>query len=79
SAPGAGIFRPLKSIGDRVEAGEVVATVGEVALKAQVPGVVRGLLRAGLRVSEGFKVGDIDPRANREHCFTISDKARAVG
>ncbi len=25
-----------------------------------------------------MKVGDIDPRAAREHCFTISDKSRAV-
>ena len=26
-----------------------------------------------------MKVGDVDPRAEVEHCFTISDKARAVG
>jgi xanthine dehydrogenase accessory factor len=25
-----------------------------------------------------MKIGDIDPRAVREHCFTISDKSRAV-
>jgi len=26
-----------------------------------------------------MKVGDVDPRGVVEHCFTISDKARAVG
>ncbi|MFQ6111045.1 MAG: selenium-dependent molybdenum cofactor biosynthesis protein YqeB [Nitrospinota bacterium] len=78
-APSGGVFRPLKSIGDRVEAGEAVAEVGGVPLRAEISGVLRGLLRGGIRVSEGFKVGDIDPRGSREHCFTISDKARAVG
>jgi xanthine dehydrogenase accessory factor len=24
-------------------------------------------------------VGDLDPRAKREHCFTISDKSLAIG
>lgn len=27
---------------------------------------------------EGQKLGDVDPRARPEHCFTVSDKARAV-
>jgi xanthine dehydrogenase accessory factor len=26
-----------------------------------------------------MKVGDVDPRAILEHCFTISDKSRAIG
>jgi xanthine dehydrogenase accessory factor len=26
-----------------------------------------------------MKVGDLDPRRERVRCFTISDKARAVG
>jgi xanthine dehydrogenase accessory factor len=41
--------------------------------------VVRGLLREGVEVKKGMKVGDIDPRGKREHCFTISDKSRAIG
>ena len=38
------------------------------------------LAATGLRASEvaGLKIGDVDPRGVREHCFTISDKARAV-
>jgi xanthine dehydrogenase accessory factor len=41
--------------------------------------VVRGLIHAGLSVWAGLKIGDIDPRAQREHCFTLSDKSLAVG
>jgi xanthine dehydrogenase accessory factor len=26
-----------------------------------------------------MKVGDLDPRGNRDYCFTISDKALAIG
>ena len=26
-----------------------------------------------------MKAGDIDPRCAREHCFTVSDKALAIG
>ncbi|WP_330586671.1 hypothetical protein [Aminipila terrae] len=26
-----------------------------------------------------MKAGDIDPRAKKENCHTVSDKARAIG
>ena len=45
----------------------------------EIDGILRGLLRDGLAVTEGFKVADVDPRCRPEHCFTISDKARAIG
>jgi xanthine dehydrogenase accessory factor len=81
-APESGRFVASCAIGDRVDAGQVVAAVeGErgVEIRAVLDGVVRGLLRSGQEVPKGFKVGDIDPRGKREHCFTISDKARAIG
>jgi xanthine dehydrogenase accessory factor len=81
-APAPGRFVAVCAIGDRVVAGQVVAAIdGErrAEIRAGLDGVVRGLLRTGLEVPKGFKVGDIDPRGKREHCFTISDKARAVG
>lgn len=77
-SPAGGRFEPICRIGDRVERGQAVARVGGQEVKAQIPGVLRGLLREGLEVSPGFKVGDVDPRAKPEHCFTISDKSRAV-
>ncbi|MGZ3589807.1 MAG: selenium-dependent molybdenum cofactor biosynthesis protein YqeB [Thermodesulfobacteriota bacterium] len=74
-----GIFHPQKSIGERVNKGAVVAVVDDFPVIAKISGVVRGLLRDGVEVKKGMKVGDIDPRGKRENCFTISDKARAIG
>ena len=74
-----GIFHSHKSIGIRVNKGSVVAVVDDFPVIAEISGVVRGLLREGVEVKKGMKVGDIDPRGKRELCFTISDKARSIG
>lgn len=78
-APADGPFESLVSIGDTVTSGQSVARVAGTEVKAAIDGVVRGLLPAGLFVTRGMKAGDIDPRCRREHCFTVSDKARAIG
>lgn len=78
-APGAGIFKAHAKIGDMVTSGQVVGYVDDLPLTSSIDGVLRGLLRSGLEVSPGFKTGDVDPRAAREHCFTVSDKALAIG
>jgi len=74
-----GTFRPQRSIGDRVNKRSVVAVVDDFPVIAKISGVVRGLIREGVEVRKGMKVGDIDPRGKREFCFTISDKARSIG
>ena len=74
-----GIFHPVAHIGDTVAEGDVVATVDGEPVYALMPGTVRGMLPDGLRVKQGMKSGDIDPRCEYNHCFTISDKARAIG
>ena len=74
-----GIFHPVAHIGDMVAEGDVVATVDGEPVYALMPGTVRGMLPDGLRVKQGRKSGDIDPRGEYNHCFTISDKARAIG
>ena len=77
-APVAGPVEPLRSIGDTVEAGEPVLAVRGVVAAAAIGGVVRGLIRPGYPAHEGLKVADVDPRCVREHCFSVSDKARAI-
>jgi xanthine dehydrogenase accessory factor len=77
-AESAGIFRGVRAIGDPVGRGEVVGYVDEAPVRSRLDGVLRGLLRSGLKVRPGFKLGDVDPRGNREHCFLVSDKALAV-
>ncbi len=74
-----GIVKPLKKIGDIVKEGDVLAMIGDTEVKAQIPGVLRGMIHEGMYVPEGFKIGDVDARGNVANCFTISDKARAVG
>ena len=74
-----GPFEPLAEIGQTVKKGDVVARVNGVETVAEMDGVVRGMLPAGLEVFKGMKSGDIDPRCEVRHCFTISDKARAIG
>ncbi len=82
-APCAGRLFGIHQIGDQIHEGDIVAIVksGEVTvpITAAIPGILRGLVRDELVVNTGMKVGDIDPRAIREHCFTISDKSRAIG
>lgn len=74
-----GIIKPIVKIGDYVEAGQIVAYIGSEPILASISGTVRGMLQEGLTVFKGMKSGDIDPRCKREHCFSISDKARAIG
>ena len=51
-----------------------------VPVRATFTGLLRGLIRDGYPVPEGFKIADIDPRASEhDNCFRISDKARAIG
>ena len=78
-APKEGIFVGVKKIGDTLEAGETVALVDGVPMKAALSGVLRGLLPDGIHVRAGMKSGDVDPRGNREACFTVSDKSLAIG
>lgn len=78
-APISGIIKPLCKIGDLVKKGDVVCQVGDEKIVAEIDGVVRGMIREGLEVEKGLKIGDIDPRAIRKLAFTISDKARKIG
>jgi xanthine dehydrogenase accessory factor len=78
-APAKGKIVPLHQIGDLVKAGEIIAEVEGIPLKAEISGVLRGLIYPQSWVARGMKVGDIDPRGIREFCFTVSDKARSLG
>ncbi|MHB8332215.1 MAG: selenium-dependent molybdenum cofactor biosynthesis protein YqeB, partial [Candidatus Dormibacteria bacterium] len=78
-APRAGRFLGCQQIGEAVAAGATVATVEGEPVISGIAGILRGLLHDGVEVTGNMKVGDVDPRAIPSHCFTISDKARAVG
>lgn len=78
--PCKGVFRTSHNIGDFVKKGEAVARVNGEEVRAKIDGILRGILRDNTYVTENFKVGDVDPRVDQlENCFSISDKARAIG
>ena len=78
-APAAGRFKTTKSIGDFVMAGEIIGTVAGQKFFSRIDGVLRGLIRSETSVPRGLKIGDVDPRGKKQYCFTISEKARAIG
>lgn len=77
-APVSGELQVLRDIGEEVAAGDGVARVGGIEVRAAIAGILRGMARNGLHVDAGLKIGDIDPRADRSSCFTVSDKAMAI-
>lgn len=72
-------------IGAHLEEGELIAEVipkidnHNYPINAPLKGVMRGLIHSGIQVTSGLKIGDVDPRDNREFCYLVSDKALAVG
>ncbi len=77
-APAEGRLRSDKKIGDSVVTGELVGKIDNTGVPAQISGILRGLIRPNSNVRKGLKIGDIDPRGNKDYCYTISDKARAI-
>ncbi|WP_434511415.1 selenium-dependent molybdenum cofactor biosynthesis protein YqeB [Desulfitobacterium sp. AusDCA] len=79
----AGTFRAARKIGERVARGDVLGIIeGEQrqdSVLSPLGGIVRGLIQTGTYVASHIKIGDIDPREEKEYCWTISDKARAIG
>ena len=78
-SPCSGIFKSSLNIGTLVKQNDVVGHVDDKPVVAQIDGVLRGQIRNNTMVTEHLKIGDIDPRGNRQHCTTISEKARAIG
>jgi len=84
-APLDGILITQAQIGDSLEEGQLIAEVYSPATQEQAAvvspfkGVLRGLLRNGMKVTRGLKLGDVDARNDPGICRLVSDKALAVG
>ena len=78
-APDDGIFHMLRDIGSVVEAGDVAGEVNGLPMQCTISGVLRGILADGTPVHKGMKSGDVDPRCKVEYCYSVSDKALAIG
>jgi xanthine dehydrogenase accessory factor len=79
-APANGLFVGYAQIGDHVEEGQEIAVISnQDTVTSPLKGVLRGLIHSGLQVTSGLKIGDVDPRDEREACFLVSDKALSIG
>lgn len=78
-APQDGVFSSDADIGMLVKKGQIVGSVSGAPVTAGLDGALRGLIRPGVQVTRGLKIGDVDPRGDVSYCYTISEKARAIG
>ncbi len=78
-APADGELIAHGEIGDHFDKGQIIAEVAEMPLHAPFDGSLRGLIRPGLFVKKGLKIGDLDPRDDPRYCTLISDKSLALG
>lgn len=78
-APCDGTMETQHKIGDVVKKGETICTVNSTPVTASIDGILRGCIRPQSHVRSGLKLGDVDPRGELDNCYTISEKARALG
>lgn len=77
-SPRNGLVKHVKVLGDMVRKGETILYVDDTPVNATIDGLLRGLIRE-IMVKSKEKIGDIDPRGVKEYCFSITEKARAIG
>jgi len=77
-APCAGHSEACAAIGDLLQQGDRIAEIAGRPIRAPFDGILRGLIHPTVTTRAGMKIGDVDPRGNRDDCFTISDKALAI-
>ena len=78
-ADASGLFCTPFNIGDIVDEGAEIGDIAGKSINSPFKAVIRGMLRSGTIVQRGMKIGDLDPRCDRELCYLASDKALAVG
>ena len=78
-APTDGVVTWGFQIGEMVKGEQILGTVDGQEVRAPFDGVIRGLIAPGTEVPEGLKIGDVDARGDASACYTISDKALAIG
>jgi xanthine dehydrogenase accessory factor len=70
---------PAASAAGRPAAIDPAPSLPGIVVKTSIAGILRGVLRDGLRIAARTKIADVDPRGAAEYCFTVSDKSWAVG
>ena len=74
-----GEIKAFARIGDLLDAGDLIAEIRGMQIKAPFKGILRGIIHEGLKVTKGMKIGDLDPRCDPLLCRLVSDKALSIG
>jgi xanthine dehydrogenase accessory factor len=80
-----GVLIAHAAIGDHLEEGQLIAEIetrdgnDNFPIASPFDGMLRGLIRPGIEVTKGMKIGDVDRRNDNAMCVLVSDKALAVG
>ncbi|MBI5944191.1 MAG: EF2563 family selenium-dependent molybdenum hydroxylase system protein [Chloroflexi bacterium] len=84
-APHTGTLTAHANIGDRLKAGQLIAEIQsqignpKSEICSPFDGTLRGLIHPSVEVTQGMKIGDVDPRDDPALCSLVSDKALSVG
>jgi len=84
TAPEMGEIENLRPISFPVQENEPIANIHlankeVLEIRSPIKGVIRGIMRDGLTVSQGQKLAEINHVMRQSQCFILSDKARCIG
>jgi len=77
-APLGGVFHTSLDIGEVVQQGQTVAFIESNILFAPITGVLRGLTRDGIPVSQNTKVIEVDPRVQSPQVSGIGERPARI-
>ncbi len=55
------------------------SALSDIEVTSPLKGALRGIIRDGIHVTRGLKIGDVDPRDDPRACSLVSDKSLAIG
>lgn len=77
-SPKAGTINSNAVLGTFFKKGDEIGKVDNQSFFAPFDGCLRGLMHNGIYVKEGIKIGDLDPRLDKNLIYFISEKALAI-
>jgi xanthine dehydrogenase accessory factor len=77
-APASGYIQSNTVLGTFVKKGDLIGSIDNEPILAPFDGCLRGLMHNGIYVKEGIKIGDVDPRLDKNLIYFISEKSLAI-
>lgn len=77
-APANGYIQSNVTLGTFVKKGDLIGRIDNKPILASFDGCLRGFMHDGIYVEEGIKIGDLDPRLDKNLIHFISEKSLAI-